>query len=113
MKKTPARSTNPYLVLYQDAIKHASYRVKLEADQVGKSWVDGYKALLKTIEEYVWKAQNLVSSEKHQKALVRLGGLKQRLSSLASDKPVPEDTKQQLLVQIDVLGSQDSGDTFD
>ena len=113
MKKTPARSSNPYLVLYEDAIKHASYRVKLEADHVGKSWIDGYKSLLKTIEDYVWKLQDLVTSETHQKALVRLGNLKQRVSAIAADKPLPEDAKQQLLVQIDVLGTGDSGEAFD
>ena len=113
MKKTPARSSNPYLVLYEDAIKHASYRVKLEADQVGKSWLDGYRTLLKTIEDYVWKVQELVSSERHQKALVRLGSLKQKTTGLGADKIVPEDAKQQLLVQLDVLGTQDSGEAFD
>jgi hypothetical protein len=113
MKKTPARSSNPYLVLYEDAIKHASYRVKLEAEQVGKSWLDGYRTLLKTIEDYVWKLQELVSSDSHQRALVRLGTLKQKAASLSSEKPMPEDTKQQLLTQLDVLGSDDSGEAFD
>jgi hypothetical protein len=113
MKKIPARSSNPYLVLYEDAIKHAAYRVKLEADQVGKSWVDGYKGLLKTIEDYVWKAQELVSSDRHQKALVRLGNLKQAATGLADGKPIPEETKQQLILRLDVLNDKPAGDSFD
>ncbi len=113
MKKTPARSSNPYLVLYQDAIKHAAYRVKLEADQVGKSWLDGYRNLAKTIEDYVWKVQDLVSSKDHQRALVRLGALKQRIVRLSAEKTVTEDTKQQLIIELDVLGDQSSGEAFD
>ncbi len=113
MKKAPARSSNPYLVLYEDAIKHASYRVKLEADQVGKSWIDGYKGLLKTIEDYVWKAQELVSSDRHQKALVKLGSLKQMAGRFAGDKPMPEETKQQLILRLDVLNDRPTAESFD
>jgi hypothetical protein len=113
MKKAPARSSNPYLVLYEDAIKHASYRIKLEADQVGKSWLAGYHNLLETVEDYTWKLRDLVTPQRHQKALGRLGTLKHRLADMIQDKPVPEETKQELIIGLDVLSERPEAESFD
>jgi len=94
----------------QETIANSAFAIESEFDKTANDWLSCFGSRVFVIETYLSskKVEELLLPEKHQKALSKLEALKEQLRTLkkrypSKDTIPPEDIKQDLLNDLDVL----------